>query len=231
MKTADKPSIVYARVSTRQQAASGLGIAAQIERCEAYAVAMGYVPTSVARDEGVSGGTAPADRPALGPALESLDRGEADVLIVASLSRIGRRVADVLEIADRAKRNGWSLAVLDLALDTSTPTGEFALTMLAAVAQLERRQIQDRTRAALRAAKARGKRLGGPVHERTRAAGGRALELREAGRTWRQVADTLNAEGLKAPRGGTWSHGQAVQAARSVALDREAEAAAASVAT
>ena len=134
---------------------------------------MGYLPSSTVTDVGVSGTVAPDDRPGLGSALAALDAGEADVLIAASLSRIGRRTADVLALVDRAAA-GWHLVVLDLALDTSTPTGEFALTMLAAVAQLERRQTSERTTAALAAAKARGQRLGRPASDATRSAGLRA---------------------------------------------------------
>ena len=188
-------SIAYSRVSTAGQAASGLGLAAQRERAEAYAVAMGYLPVDAVTDAGVPGSVPPADRPGLGPALDALRDGRADVLIVSSLSRLGRRVTDVLALADQAHREGWALAVLDLSLDTASPTGRFTLTILAAVAELEREQIRQRTRDALAAAKARGQRLGRPV-EQSDTARAMVLQLRAMdGLSMAKTAATLNAKG------------------------------------
>ena len=81
--------------------------------------------------------------------------------------------------------------MLDLHLDTSTPTGRFTLTILTAVAELEREQIRERTRQGLAAAKRRGVRLGRPVSAETRTAASRAAETREEGARWRKVADVL----------------------------------------
>ena len=220
-----KRSICYARVSTATQADSGLGIAAQLEKCQAYATAYDYQPTETIIDDGVSGSVAPVNRPGLAGALEALDQGEADILIAASLSRLGRKTADVLEIADRAERNGWGLVVLDLNLDTSTPTGRFTLTVLAGVAELEREQTRQRTRDALKALKAQGARLGRPVSERTRTAGQRANVLRESGLSWRKIAAQLDSEGYSR-RSSTapWTAAAASRAAQSIALDKQAEA-------
>lgn len=68
-------------------------------------------------DEGVTGTAAPDSRPALGPLLQVL--ASHDTLIVSRLDRLGRRTLDVLEIADRAQRDGWRLVCLDLGLDTA----------------------------------------------------------------------------------------------------------------
>ena len=223
---ATRKSIAYSRVSTSGQAASGLGLAAQRERAEAYACAMGYVPVSSVSDVGVSGSVPPVERPGLGPALEALREGRADVLIAASLSRLGRRVTDVLALADKAHREGWALAVLDLNLDTASPTGRFTLTILAAVAELEREQIRQRTRDALQAAKARGQRLGRPVSDRTRKAGHYAQRMRAEGATWRAVADGLGDAGYRTAKGlPRWHPASARNAVKSVELDAEAEAA------
>ncbi len=197
-------SIAYLRVSTDYQADSGLGLDAQRERCSAYAVAMGYEPVTIAVDAGVSGTTAPHKRPAMAQALRDLDNGSAAVLIVASLSRLGRSTRDMLDLAARADANGWALAILDLNLDTATPTGRFTLTMLAAVAQLEREQTSERTAAALAAKKAQGPQLGRPASAATRAAGARALDLRADGLTWRTVAQALTDEGYATRGGGPW---------------------------
>ena len=174
---ANNRSICYVCVSTDEQRESGLGLAAQEEKCAGYAKAMGYIPTSTVSDAGVSGTVAPDARPGLGQALADLDAGRADILIAASLSRIGRKVLDVVTLAERAERAGWSLVVLDLSLDTRSSVGKFCLAMLAAVAQLERDQISERTKAALGVKRAQGARLEHPVSEATRHAGRRTVEL------------------------------------------------------
>lgn len=110
----------------------------------------------------------------------------------------------MLDVADRAKANGWSLAALDLGLDTSTDTGRFTLQVLAAVSELERAQISTRTKQALAAARSRGVRLGRPRKQTTDAAGRRAAELRAEGMVWQTIADTLAREGVRTGTGGKW---------------------------
>ena len=216
--TASRTAIIYARVSTSEQAASGLGIAAQFERCRAYATARGIQPREVS-ENGVSGTLAPADRPVLGPVLAELAAGTADTLIVAKLDRLGRDVRDVLALAEVAQRQGWSLVVLDLDIDTSTAGGKLVLTMFAALAEWERNVIAERTRAALAEKKRKGERLGRPV-EVARATGERIRELRASGATLQAIADRLNGAGILTPRGAGWKRAGIARVLRS--LDVEA---------
>lgn len=214
----------YSRVSTEEQAGSGLGLAAQREAIDAEATRRGWTVEHVT-DAGVSGSVVAAGRPGLGAVLERIRRD--DVLVAAKLDRIGRSALDVLGLADRAEREGWSLIVLDLGLDTTTPVGRFTLTALAGVAQLERDLIGQRTREALAERKRAGARLGGPVvlsdEVRTR-----VVAEREAGRSFRAIADRLTVEGVPTARGGQrWYASTAQAVARSVALDAEAAEAAA----
>lgn len=209
----------YARVSTDEQARSGLGLGAQRRTINGEADRHGWQVEQVA-DEGVSGSVKPEHREALGPVLASLSDG--DVLIVAKLDRLGRSALDVLRIAEAARRDGWRLVACDLGLDTGTPVGAFTLTALAAVAQLERDLIAQRTRDALAEKKAAGVRLGGPVEldDDTRQY---VVRLREdEGLSYRKIAKRLSDEGVPTARGGKW-HGSTVQGVlRSVELDREA---------
>ena len=216
-------AIIYARVSTRDQAASGLGIEAQIARCRAWAEYRGYQVTEVVSENGVSGTLAPDARPGLGRALHALTAGQADALVVAKLDRLGRDVADVLALADTAERQGWSLAVLDLDLDTSTPGGRLVLTMFAALARWERDIIAERTSAALQALKRRGKRLGRPV-EQSPTARRRIEQLRQSGLSMAATAVALNAEGIPTARGGRWHGSTVASLERSATLDAEAGA-------
>jgi DNA invertase Pin-like site-specific DNA recombinase len=71
-----------------------------------------------------------AGRPGLEAALEAIERGEADTLVVAKLDRLSRSLLDFAGIMDRSRRKGWSLVALDLALDTTTPSGELMANTL-----------------------------------------------------------------------------------------------------
>ena len=220
------PAVLYGRVSTHEQAEHGHGLDAQRLKLEAYCAAFDIEPTAWLADAGVSGAVAPAERPALGQALTMLAGGDAKALVAVSLSRLGRRTRDVLDIADQADAEGWRLVILDLALDTATPTGRLALTVLAAVAELEREQTRQRTRDGLAAARAKGVRLGAPVSAATRNAVAVVDQLRERGLSWRAVAGELNERGVPTPTGaGRWHANTARRVVRSGELDREAAAA------
>lgn len=217
-------AIIYARVSTQEQAASGLGIAAQVERCRAFAEYRGHDVIDTITENGVSGAKAPADREGMGRALAMLAGGDADMLIAAKLDRVGRDVRDLLDLVARADREGWALALLDLDLDTSTAGGKLVLTIFAGVAAWERDVIAERTRAALAAKKAQGARLGRPV-EVSREAQDRARQLLDSGASMAATAKTLNAEGVPTARGGKWHASTVASLRRSWALDAAAEAA------
>ncbi len=220
----DMNAIIYARVSTQEQAESGLGIEAQVSRCRGWADYRGHQVAEVVTENGVSGALAPDERPGLGAALQTLADGKADALVVAKLDRLGRDVSDVLAIADTADRQGWSLAILDLDLDTATPGGRLVLTMFAALARWERDVTAERTSAALQALKARGKRLGRPV-EQSAAARQRVRELRASGLSMAATARTLNDEGVPTARGGRWHGATVARIEQSARLDAEAAAA------
>ena len=82
--------------------------------------------------------------------------------MVAKLDRLSRSVIDAAQTIERARREGWNLVALDLGVDFSTAAGEAMAHMTAVFAQLERRLIGERTRAALAVRKAQGVRLGRP---------------------------------------------------------------------
>ncbi len=196
-------AVIYLRVSTEEQAASGLGLEAQRLACGQAVYGKGGEVVAVLADEGVSGAVPAHERPGVGEALALIGAGEADTLVVAKLDRLGRSAYDVLGVAQQAEREGWALVVLDLGLDTTTPVGRFTLTILAAVAELERNLIRQRTRDALAAKKARGERVGRPpVLSAEVVAEVRALR---ASLTLREVAEVLNRQGVPTARGGPWS--------------------------
>lgn len=209
--------LAYSRVSTDEQARSGLGLGAQRSVMAAEAERHGWTLTHVT-DEGVSGSVAPEDRPALGPALADLRNG--DALVMAKLDRLGRSALDVLRLAEDARDRGWRLVACDLGLDTGTPVGAFTLTALAAVSQLERDLIRQRTRDALAELKRSGVRLGRPVAipDEVRQ---RIRTMHDAGMSQRAIAAELNADGVPTVRGGPWQGATIARVLRSLRLDDE----------
>ena len=87
----------YYRVSTDEQAATGNGLEAQAAAVERAVEARGWQYVATFTDGGRSGGN--MNRPELTKALDDLDRGVADVLVVAKLDRLSRSVSDFDTIA------------------------------------------------------------------------------------------------------------------------------------
>lgn len=202
--TATLRAVSYVRVSTEDQAASGLGIEAQSATIETAVTARGWAPLAGQfADEGISGKTAPENRPALSEALAVLDAGEADVLVVAKLDRLTRSMATLSTLLERADRARWSLVILDADVDTTTAGGRLVTNVLGSVAEWERMIISERTKAALAALKAEGRQLGRPNEQSTENLD-RVRQLRADGMSIRAVAEQMNAEGRTTATGGKW---------------------------
>jgi DNA invertase Pin-like site-specific DNA recombinase len=151
--------IGYLRVSTEEQASSGLGLEAQRVRIKAEAEHRGWTVRWLV-DEGYSAKN--LQRPAMTEALSVLASHEADALVVAKLDRLSRSVVDFSNTLATAKKQKWAVVLLDLGVDTSTPNGKLVAGLMAQIAEWERDIIAQRTKDALAAAKARGQRLGRP---------------------------------------------------------------------
>jgi DNA invertase Pin-like site-specific DNA recombinase len=82
---------------------------------------------------------------------------DGDSLVVAKLDRLARSVAQLLAIVDQLNAKQASLRVLNLGIDTSTPTGKLMLTMLGRIAQFEREIMLERQRESIAKARAEGK--------------------------------------------------------------------------
>lgn len=202
-------AIGYIRVSTQEQAQSGLGLEAQAVAIRAEATRRGW-DLEIIADEGESGSK--VDRPGLLIAKDKLARGEVQALIVAKQDRLMRSSLGWAQIVSQSKDQKWSLICLDINLDTASPMGECMGSILAAIAQLELENIRKRTKDALAVKKAQGYRLGRPatMPEETRA---RINALRNSGVTLQGVADTLNTEGIPTARGGSKWYASTVQKA------------------
>lgn len=206
--------IAYYRVSTSRQGVSGLGLEAQEHAAREHVTRIGGQILE-AFTEVESGGR--DDRPELAKALAACRKHKA-TLLVAKLDRLTRDTRFFLTLYDGAGDGG--VAFCDLPEVPPGPTGKFILTLLAAVAELERGFVSQRTRAALQAAKRRGvslgRRPGADVSVATAALRKRAAQrhanvrpviesIRQAGvTTLAGIAAALNARGIGTPRGGKW---------------------------
>jgi DNA invertase Pin-like site-specific DNA recombinase len=191
--------IGYVRVSTSEQADSGASIKAQREAIRAEAARRGWELVRFYSD--TASGKSLAGREGLAQAVRVLEKGQADALVVAKLDRLSRSLLDFAGLMDRSGQKGWSLVALDVGVDTTTPSGEAMVGVLAVFAQFERKLIAQRTRDALAVKKAQGVRLGRPTSLPV-AVSKRLSRLRSRGMSYKTIADILNAEGVPTAQGG-----------------------------
>ena len=129
----------YVRVSTSEQ---------KIDR-----QLIAYPDADVIYIDKMSGKT--KDRPQLKKMLDDLQIG--DIVVVKSLDRLSRSTKDMLDIVEKIKFCGATLKILDMKFDTGSTLGEFFLTILSAISQLELKTIRERTAEGIAIAKANGK--------------------------------------------------------------------------
>ncbi len=208
--------VAYLRVSTTRQGESGLGLEAQRTAVEAFARQHGgaIVASYVEVETGKR-----SNRPELANALRAVQRAKA-TLLIAKLDRLARNVAFIANLMDSR---------VDFLACDQPFASRLTLHILAAVAEDEARRISERTKAALHAAKARGRKLGSPIAAQTvaKARAARSTyaakanattlavirEIQKSGiTTLVGIARTLEARGVKTPAGR--SQWQAVQVSR-----------------
>jgi len=151
-------AILYIRVSTSKQVEQGASLEAQEARLRQYAAFHGFDDAEVIADEGLSGKT--TARPGFQKLMEAVKAKAVDAVIVYSLSRFARNTIATLEAIEVMNKRGVAFHSLTENIDTTSPVGRFFLTTLAGLAQLEREQIGERTRAVLQYKKAMGERVG-----------------------------------------------------------------------
>ncbi len=207
-------AVAYLRVSTDRQGRSGLGLEAQREAVARYAAdARLELVAEFLEVETGKGSNALAKRPQLLAALTEAKRTKGK-LVLAKLDRLARNVHFVSGLME----TGVDFAVADM-----PHADRFQLHLFAALAEKEAEIISHRTKAALAAAKARGTTLGRngkALAERNRAEADTRLEplagdlgaLRAKGLSIRQIAETMNDQGVPSPGGGRW-HPTSVQRA------------------
>jgi DNA invertase Pin-like site-specific DNA recombinase len=151
--------VAYLRVSTDEQARSGLGLEAQQRDVSLAARRLGLELVAVESDPGVSGTKPAAERPGFMACMALLAPG--DVLLVAKRDRLGRDFVETTLLERRL--NAKEIRVVSAAgegTENDEPSSVFQRRIMDAMAELERAMISGRTKAALRSKKLRGERVG-----------------------------------------------------------------------
>ncbi len=212
--------ILYARVSTAEQASDGISREAQTSKMEAYASLCDPQVVEGSVDAGESAKT--LKRPGFQRALELLREGAAHGLVVVKLDRLTRAIGDwqKLIVDYVGEKAGKQLFSVSDSIDTRTAAGRLVLNVLLSVAQWEREAIGERTREALQYKIRCGERVGkirygfdldgdGKTlvpNADEQAAIGLMVSLRRAGATYRAIAEQLTERGFRAKEGGAWDH-------------------------
>jgi DNA invertase Pin-like site-specific DNA recombinase len=161
----DMATIGYARISTTDQS-----LDRQQDELKAAGAEMLYAE--------VGSGKKGAERPKWDELLRSLRKG--DTLVVTELSRLGRSTSQLSALADDLSERKVRLKILNLGIDTGTPAGKLVYSIIAAVAEMERDLLIERTNSGLAASRARG-RKGGRKREFSPAAARKAQEQYDRG--------------------------------------------------
>jgi site-specific DNA recombinase len=215
-ETAPTHIAAYVRVSTEEQARSGLGIEAQKSRCKAMATVKEWPDPIFYADEGISG--TKTTRPQLDRLLTDIEAGKIDAVIILSLDRLGRNTRLTLDLVARITKHVILVSCKEH-FDTATPQGQFAIALFAALAQLERDLIGERTSAALQERSRRGGNVGRLPFGYMRTTEGvtvdperarvvqRIFQRQRKQLPLRAIAAELNDQRIPSPHtGGTWHH-------------------------
>lgn len=193
----------YTRVSTLKQEEDGWSLQAQAERNHREIERRGWELHHTFEDV-VSTGEPIHRRRQLTEALEALDAGAYDVLVVARLDRLCRSRLEFEQLLQRSNQFGWKLLMLDPMVDTTTPYGEAMAAIAATFAQLERALIGQRTKEALAHLRAQGLPTGGAPGFDHQPTIDLIRTLKADGLSGYKIAEHLNTEGIRAAKGGRW---------------------------
>ena len=170
---------IYARVSTLH----GQNPEMQLSELREYAGHRGWTIVGEYVDQGVSGSK--ESRPELNRLTTDAHWRKFDAVLVWKIDRFGRSLKHLVNALEDLAAYGVAFVSLRDNLDLSTPSGRLMFQIIGAMAEFERSLIQERVRAGLRNARAKGKRLGRP---RSDVDPSRIAALRASGAPWRAIS-------------------------------------------
>ena len=225
-------AVAYARVSSKRQAEEGVSLDAQVERLIAYAEFRGLEldPEDIYIDDGISAAIHLWSRPAGRKMRKAIYQERVGHVLALKMDRLFRDVQDCLGSVDELRGIGVDIHILDQdggTLDTSTSMGRFFLTTIASLAELERGQISERTKIAMKHLKDNAKVFTGPIFGWDKQGNDIVPNWREQdiidymrhrhyvqGWSGNKIAKQLNELKVKGKKGGSWTSSMVLRTCR-----------------
>jgi DNA invertase Pin-like site-specific DNA recombinase len=149
---------LYARVSTDKQTTEN-----QLRELRQSAERLGWTVVGEFVDKGISGAKGRKDRPQLDALLKGVARKDFDVVAAWSADRLGRSLIDLVNMLQKLHSTGVDLYLHQQGINTTTPAGKALFGMMEVFAEFERGMIQERVRAGMARAKAKGTKSGNAI--------------------------------------------------------------------
>lgn len=208
-----KVAVGYIRVSTEEQAKDGYSLQNQElvinKRCDYE----GWELKEIFHDKGISGASMDK-REGIKELLEYVKSNKVDYLVMFKVSRLSRKISDVVAIADYLEKAGVKLIAIEDNIDTSTPIGKYFLVFGAVVAEMERENIITQVKGGMQQKAREGEWNGGKppigydlIEKRLKINGAEAEIVKTVyneylkGNGYKAIALTLNEKGLKTKLG------------------------------
>jgi DNA invertase Pin-like site-specific DNA recombinase len=154
-------AVIFTRVSTANQAESGLGIESQRTEIEAFIRQQGWIVVAEHSEAGVSGKTPLHGRTGLSNALADVEALDADVLVVSKLDRVARDFLVQLVVEQRLEKSGARLvSVAGEGTDSDSPSDVLIRRLFSSISEMNGKIISERVKAALAEKVKRGERIG-----------------------------------------------------------------------
>lgn len=217
-------TVGYIRVSSQEQAEHGVSLDMQRAKIEAYCQLKDLQLVEVIEDAGLSAKN--LKRPGVQRIIELARSKQIDAVVILKLDRMFRSVVDAIEVTRNFDKWGVALHSLAENLDTNSAMGRFFFTLTAALAEMERGIVSERTKQALSRKKERGERIGEVPYGYSDANGqlvscpeeqrviSMMLELESNGLTKNAIARELNARGVPTKKGKSWHCRQVIDVLR-----------------
>lgn len=207
-------AIGYVRVSTQEQATKGLSLESQREKIKGYCQLKDLDLTGIIEDAGISAKN--LKRPGIQRVLEMVGAKEVDAVVCFKLDRIFRSTTDALNTCKEFDRQGVAFHSINESIDTKSAMGKFFFTLTAAIAEMERSVLGERTSAVLQYKKSKGEVFGTIPYGKTRKGNkltdnkaemkiiAEILEKKAMGLNYSEIASGLNVKGVRTRYGGQW---------------------------
>ncbi len=174
---------LYARVSTLHNQDPEM----QLSELREYAMRRGLAVAAEYVDQGISGST--DFRPALNKLMTDAHRRQFDAVLVWKIDRFGRFLKHLVNTLTELSARGVAFVSLRDNIDLSTPSGRLMFQIIGAMAEFEKALIQERVRAGIKNARAKGRRIGRPI---VHVDSGKVARMRAAGTPWRTISKELD---------------------------------------